>query len=109
MARVKYFNPESGEWEYADSISAAYPIVNGQTQILPDRYHVFGEVDDLSVTLVEVEDGNAHEYCFEFTPSEFFSDMTITPPPKWVNEPQFPAGKVCQVSILRGIGVMVSA
>ena len=36
-------------------------------------------------------------------------ELTITPEPKWANEPQYPAGKTCQVSILRGIGVMVSA
>ena len=109
MARMKFFNTETGQWEYADSVSVAYPIVNGQTQLLPDRYHVFGEVDDLSITLVEVEDGNAHEYCFEFTPSEFFTGMTITPEPSWVSEPDFVKGQIHQVSILRGVGVMVCA
>lgn len=109
MARTKFFNPTTGQWEYADDTSSAYPIVNGETQMLPDRYHVFGEVDSLDVTLVEVEDGCVHEYCFEFIPSESFSGLTVTPKPQWVTAPQFPAGKTCQVSIMRGLGVMICA
>ena len=109
MARTKYFNQTTGKWEYADSTSAAYPIVNAQTQLLPDQYHVFGEVDELDVTMVEVDDGYAHEYAFEFIPSAQFTGLTVTPQPKWIAEPQFPAGKTCIVSIVRGIGVMACA
>lgn len=78
-------------------------------QLQPDVYRVFGEVSSITVELVEMDDGKAHEYCFEFVPTEDFSGMTVTPAPAWVSEPQFPAGKTCQVSILRGIGVMVCA
>ena len=109
MARLKFYNTESEQWEYADDISRSYTIVNAETQIQPECYHVFGEVDSLSVTLAEADDKKAYEYCFEFIPSEKFSELTITPAPSWVNPPQFPAGKTCQVSILRGIGVMICA
>lgn len=109
MARLKFYNTESGQWEYADNTSRSYPIVNADTHLRPDCYHVFGEVDSLYVTLVEADDGKAHEYCFEFIPSEKFTGLSITPTPSWVSPPQFPAGKTCQVSILRGIGVMICA
>lgn len=79
------------------------------TQLKPGIYHVFGEVSSLSVELVAVEDGKVNEYCFEFIPAEDFTELTITPTPVWVAVPQYPVGKTCQVSILRGIGVMVCA
>lgn len=92
------------------NISISYPIVaDGATAITPDTYHVFGEVTSLSVTLVEVNDGKLHEYCFEFIPAEDFAGLTITPEPRWATEPQFAAGKTCQVSVMRGIGVSISA
>lgn len=90
-------------------LSVSYPIQDGGVDLQPERYYTFGEVDSLSVNLVEVDDGKVHEHCFEFIPTEDFDGLTITPEPKWANEPQYPAGKTCQVSILRGIGVMVCA
>ena len=93
-----------------DEISISYPIVtDGATDLAPDVYHVFGEVTELTVTLAETNDGKLHEYCFEFIPTEGFTELTITPEPRWANDPQFPAGKTCQVSIVRGIGVSVNA
>ena len=109
MARLKFYNTETKQWEYADNLSTSYPIVSDVTQLYPEHYHVFGVVDSLSLNLVDPGDNKAHEYCFEFTPSAKFTTMSIIPVPKWVNEPQFPAGKTCQVSILRGIGVMICA
>lgn len=90
-------------------LSVSYPVVDGETELQPEQYYVFGEVDSLSVTLAEVDDGKAHEYCFEFVPAGNFTQLTVTPAPAWVSQPQYPAGKTCQVSILRGIGVMICA
>lgn len=90
-------------------LSVSYPVEEAKTDILPERYYAFGEVDRLEVNLVEVNDGKAHEYYFEFTPTEDFNALTVTPTPKWARSPQYPAGKTCQVSILRGIGVMINA
>ncbi len=87
----------------------SYPIKDGASIIQPDTYYVFGEVNSLSVTLNDPNDGRAHEYSFEFIPTEDFEGLTITPEPRWAGEPQFAAGKTCQVSILRGIGAMISA
>ena len=87
----------------------SYKIADGTEAIEPSTYYTFGEVDSLDIALVESDTSVANEFCFEFIPSENFTGMTITPEPKWVTDPQFPAGKTCQVSILRGIGVMVCA
>lgn len=109
MATLKYYNTETEQWEPVSRAATAYPIVESQNEIIPGFYHVFGEVDNLSVTLADADSMKANEYCFEFIPSENFTELTITPKPLWVNEPQFIKGKTCQVSILRGIGVMISA
>jgi hypothetical protein len=87
-----------------------YPIVESTNSVIaPDQYRVFGTVDALSVILDVVDDGYAHEYCFEFTTGENFAGMSIIPEPKWVNEPLIEINKTYQVSILRGIGVIVGA
>ena len=79
------------------------------TLLIPDEYRVFGIKDSLNIVLVEVNDGNLHEYIFEFIPTEDFSGLTIKPEISWAVVPQFPPGKVCQVSIMRGVGVMICA
>lgn len=89
---------------------ALYPIVETKnTTLEPDKYYVFGTVDSLSVTLQNIDDGYAHEYCFEFTIADEFYGMSITPEPKWVDDPVIEHNKTYQVSILRGIGVIVGA
>ena len=86
-------------------LSVSYPIQTEGTELQPETYYAFGEVDNLNLTLVEPDDGKAHEFYFEFIPGEDFAGLTITPAPAWVMEPQWAAGKICQVSILRGVGV----
>ena len=87
-----------------------YPIADGVKDIEPNKYYEFGVVDSLSVNLISADDdGKLHEYCFEFIPSESFTEFTVTPDVKWATQTQIVAGKTHQVSILRGIGVMVCA
>lgn len=91
------------------NLTTNYPLADGVTELQPDKYYVFGEVDSLNVSLVEVNDGKVHEYCFEFTASENFTEFTVTPTPKWASANEIAAGKMHQVSILRGIGVLINA
>lgn len=96
-----------GTWAEFDS---NYPIESGVADILPDTYYTFGEVDSLTVNLVDTGDNSKIcEYCFEFIPSDNFTGLTITPEPKWAHELRFIPGMTCQVSVLRGIGVMLCA
>lgn len=90
-------------------IPKSYELVEGNNVLKPGKYHVFGEVDELTVSITESDDKRVNEYCFEFVPSEKFTTLTIDPEPKWVNEPQIVPGKTHQVSIVRGIGVMICA
>lgn len=86
-----------------------YPIAEGIPELQPDVYYTFGEVSELEVELVPVDDGKLHEYCFEFVPTSGFGSLTISPEVSWACEPQYPAGKTCQVSIVRGVAVMACA
>lgn len=92
-----------------DEFRSVYPVEEGAADLQPETYYAFGTVDSLAVNLVDPGDGLAHEFTFEFVPSDNFSGLTVTPEVKWVAEPQYPAGKTVQVSILRGIGVMACA
>lgn len=84
-------------------------VESTSVELQPDIYQVYGEVDRLEITLVEKEDGRLHEYTFEFIPRGGFTEMQITPEVKWVQEPEFSEGRVHQVSIVRGVGVMIYA
>lgn len=84
-------------------------LEDGVSEIQPDTYYVFGEVSKIAVTLAEVDDGKAHEYCFEFVAADDFDGFSITPAPRWTGPVQVVPGKTHQVSILRGIGVMICA
>lgn len=86
-----------------------YKVVEGATVIEPNKYYVFGEVSNLTVTLTEADKNMTNEYCFEFIATDDFDNLTIIPEPKWVVEPSIGKGRTHQVSILRGIGVMVCA
>lgn len=86
-----------------------YDIVEGTSVIEPGKYYTFGEVNSLDITLAEADNTVANEYYFEFIPSNGFTSLNISPSVRWATPPQYPAGKTCQVSILRGIGVMACA
>lgn len=86
-----------------------YDIAAGTSTIEPGKYYTFGEVSSLDITLAEADDTVANEYYFEFIPSSNFAGLSISPVTRWATPPQYPAGKTCQVSILRGIGVMACA
>lgn len=94
-----------GVVEIVSETPIPYPITTGCVELQPEKYYAFGEVSSLNLTLVEPEDDKAHEFYFEFIPTEDFSGLTITPEPQWVAEPHFAPGKTCQVSILRGMAV----
>lgn len=94
--------------DYFDSVQIKV-VESVKAELEPDEYRVFGEVSGLTVNLVPVYDDKVHEYMFEFIPTETFQGMTIVPEVRFPIKPEFTAGKVHQVSVLRGIGVMISA
>lgn len=95
-SRLSEFNP-------------VFPALEGAAVLEPEKHYVFGAVAELAVTLAQKDDGKAHEYWFEFEPEEGFAGLTIDPAPKWVGDPQYPAGKTCLVGICMGMAVMAIA
>lgn len=89
--------------------AGAYKLAEGTNNLEAGKYYVFGEVSELAVTLAEGDVTKANEYCFEFVPTADFAGLTVTPEPAWANTPNFAEGKTCQVSILRGVAVMICA
>lgn len=93
----------------SDFSAGAYPELEGAAELQPETWYVFGEVSSLELTLAETDDGKAHEYCFEFIPTTDDFTLTVSPAPSWVVPCFYIAGKTHQVSILRGVGVMIRA
>ena len=92
--------------EDLDGLDVTPPVAAGAEVLEPEIYYQFGEVSELAVELVQMPEDRAYEYIFEFTPTADFAGLTITPEPRWIREPQYPAGKRCVVSIVRGLAVM---
>lgn len=94
---------------FVENKEPLYPLVSGTgaTTIEPDKFYTFGTVDSLDLTLANVNDGYLHEYCFEFIAGDNFSELTVSPSVTWANDPLYEKGRTYQVSIMRGIGVIV--
>lgn len=106
---VKRYIDEETSTQIVDDVEDI-PSEDGIYHLDPDIYYVFGRVNSLSVRCNDPNDGKIHEFAFEFIPSENFEGLDFgEEPPSWATTVQFPAGKVCQVSIMRGVGVMISA
>lgn len=87
--------------------SPVMPVLPGTAVLEPEKFYVFeNPVAELTLTLAQADDGKAHEYWFQFVPTEGFTGLTITPAPVWRGEPQYPAGKTCRVGIWMGMAVM---
>lgn len=80
------------------------------TILQPNVFYQYGTVKELSVQLADEPDQDyVYEYMFEFIADKEFTNLTITPVPTWVRQPNIVSGKIYQVSILNGIGVIVGA
>lgn len=106
---VKNYIDEETSTQIVDNVEDI-PPEDGIYHLDPDIYYVFGRVDSLSVRCNDPKDGKIHEFAFEFIPSENFEGLDFgEEPPSWATTVQYPVGKTCQVSIVRNVGVMISA
>lgn len=92
-----------------NELSIGYPIREPSNIIEPDSFYDFGEVSELSVTLAEVDDGKLHEYYFRFVPTDDFLGLNIVQDIRWAVTPQFTPGKICEISIVQNVGVLIRA
>ena len=75
-------------------------------EIQPNRYYIFGEKQNLTITLAEGEEGKLNEYMFEFTSGTTPTTLTLPETVKWMGDNTIEASKTYQVSIVNNIAVI---
>jgi hypothetical protein len=78
-------------------------------EMAPNKFHIWGEVSSLTLTLGTGESGYVQEYLFQFTSGSTAPTLSLPSSLKWINgvEPSdIEADHTYQVSIMNGIGVI---
>lgn len=78
-------------------------------EIQPNRYYIFGEKQNLTITLAEGKEGKLNEYMFEFTSGTTPTTLTLPESVKWIGSNTIEASKTYQVSIVNNIAVLGGA
>lgn len=81
-------------------------ISDTTTEIQPNKYYIFGEVETLTLTLAAVGENKLAEYMFEFTSGTTPTTITEIAGVEWKGD-TIEANKVYQASISRGIGILI--
>lgn len=92
--------------------NALYPIIEHNNssetfELTPNTFHIWGEVDNLTLTLGEGINGYLNEYFFQFTSN----DTTILSLPndiKWIEMPIMADNKIHQISIINNLATVLS-
>ena len=102
---------------YIEGSSSAYPQIDagldGDTfDIVPNTFYVFGEKTDLDITFIDAESsgngGKACEYLFQFTSGSEGTTLVLNDDIKWASELVIEPNKIYQISILNGLGTVMS-
>ena len=93
--------------------NGAYAEVNHGTSdttftLTSNTFHIWNEVSSLTLTLSEETAGVANEYTFQFTSGSTATTLTLPDNIKWSNEFNIEANKIYQISILNGLGSVLS-
>ena len=106
----------------SSSGTAAYPLVNcviGGLEyfytINPNTFYLYsstntsdGSVEELAIEFGSEIDGVANEYIFQFTSGANPTTLTFPDNIKWTDEFTIEANKIYQISILNGLGTVMS-
>lgn len=99
----------------SSSGSGAYSEVNHGTNdtaftLTTNTFHVWDEVASLTLDLGSETSGVANEYLFQFTSGSEPTSLILPDDIKWVNgeAPVIEANKIYQISILKGLGSVMS-
>lgn len=95
---------------------SAYPYVDGNPdgaailseEILPNVFYDFGEVSILDLSLGDATSGVMNEYIFQFTSGSTATTLTLPNGIKWTEDVVIESDKIYQISIVNGLGVMMS-
>lgn len=93
--------------------SSAYSEVNHGTSdrtftLTPNTFHVWGEMTAMTLTLGEEIPGVANEYLFQFTSPATPTSLTLPNDIKFSEDLVIEANKIYQISILKGLGSVLS-
>jgi hypothetical protein len=93
--------------------SSAYAEVNHGTsdstfELTPNTFHVWDEVASLDLSLGAKTDGVANEYLFQFTSGSTPTTLTLPDNIKFSEDLVIEANKIYQISILKGLGSVLS-
>lgn len=93
--------------------SSAYAEVNHGTsdstfELTPNTFHVWDEVTSLNLTLGAETAGVANEYLFQFTSGSTPTTLTLPGDIKFTEDLTIEANKIYQISILKGLGSVLS-
>lgn len=91
----------------------AYREINHGTNettitIMPNEFHVWDEVSDLTLAFEQEMLGYASEYLFQFTSGATPTTLTLPNDIKFTEDLVIEANKIYQISILKGFGSMLS-
>lgn len=99
----------------SSSGSSAYAEVSHGTSdttftLAPNVFHIWDEVTELNITLSSETSGVANEYLFQFTSGSEPTVLSLPDDIKWANDeaPVIEANKIYQISILKGLGSVMS-
>lgn len=78
--------------------------------LTPNTFHIWDEVSSLTLTLGAETSGVANEYIFQFTSGSEPTTLSLPDDIKWTSgeTPTIEANKIYQVSILKGLGSVLS-
>ena len=93
--------------------SSAYEEVNHGTsdrtfELTPNTFHVWDEMTALTLTLRAETSGVANEYIFQFTSPATPTSLTLPDDIKFNEDLTIEANKIYQISILKGLGSVLS-
>ena len=93
--------------------TGAYPLINHGTSdtvftLTPNTFHVWGTVSDLVITLGEEIADVANEYLFQFTSDVIATSLSVPEDIKFPSNFTVEANKIYQISILNGLGTVMS-
>lgn len=93
--------------------ASAYSEVNHGTsdttfKLTPNTFHVWDEVSSLDLSLRAETTGVANEYLFQFTSGSTPTTLTLPNDIKFSEDLTIEANKIYQISILKGLGSVLS-
>lgn len=104
---------ESNSGGSSEGGSSAYAEVNHGTsdstfELAPNTFHVWDEVATLDLSLDAETTGVANEYLFQFTSGSTPTTLTLPDGIKFSEDLTIEANKIYQISILKGLGSVLS-